>query len=115
MPGPECLTARAKQLVGVDASKVNAAVVQNAYTHGAVELCKGLKRLGCRLVVVSSGSKFIAERAKDHLGLEYAFSNLLETDSANTFSGHIIGPIIDTERKAELTHMLAMRCKSAWT
>ncbi|CDF37208.1 unnamed protein product [Chondrus crispus] len=110
LSGPEWLKARAKQLEGVDAGKVNAAVVHNlTYTHGAVELCKGLKRLGCRLAVVSSGSKFIAERAKDHLGLDYAFGNLLETDSANKFSGLVIGPIIDTERKAELTHMLAMQ------
>lgn len=110
LSGPEWLKARATLLKGLDADQVNAAAMKNlTYTNGAVELCKGLKRLGCRLAVVSSGSKFIAERAKEHLGLDYAFGNVLETDSTNTFTGVVLKPIVDMDRKAELTQMLAMQ------
>lgn len=110
LSGPEWLKARVELLKGLDAHEVNAEAARKlTYTNGAAELCKGLKRLGCRLAVVTSGSKFIAERAKERLGLDYAFGNVLETDSANKFTGVVLKPIVDMDRKAELTQMLAMQ------
>lgn len=110
MSGPDWLRARVARLKGTNADDVNKKVLAELkYTHGAIELCKGLKRLGCRLAVVSSASKFIAEAARETLGLDYAFGNLFESDSRNRFTGLVKGPIVDTERKAELVQMLAMQ------
>lgn len=110
LSGPEWLRKRVQLLKGLDASVVNrAAAAKLTYTNGAVELCKGLKRLGCRLAVVTSGSKFIAECAKERLGLDYAFGNSFEVDAANRFTGAVREPVVDTDRKAELTQMLAMQ------
>lgn len=110
LSGQDWLKARVELLKGLDSGNINAEAHKRlTYTNGAAELCKGLKRLGCRLAVVSSGSKFIAERAKEHLGLDYAFGNVLETNSANKFTGVVLTPIVDMDRKAELTQMLAMQ------
>lgn len=110
LSGPDWLRRRVGLLKGVDASVVNRTAAKNLkYTHGAVELCKGLKRLGCRLAVVSSGSKFIAEWAKERLGLDYAFGNSFEVTGNNKFTGVVREPVVDTERKAELMQMLAMQ------
>jgi predicted amino acid-binding ACT domain protein len=80
--------ARAAALRGADADLVNAAAFEKlSYTDGAKELVKGLKRLGCRLAVVSSGSRKIAEYAKETLGLHLAYGNVFEVDSRNRFTG----------------------------
>lgn len=108
--GREWLGKRAKALKGVDVQKVEDELDHLLeYTSGAFELCKGLKRLGCKLAVVSSGSKIAAERAKDKLGLDYAFGNVFEIDGQDKFTGKVVEPIVDADRKAELVQMLAMQ------
>lgn len=107
---PDMLRARAQLLKGQDARLAyGKAVAGMEYTTGANELCKGLRRLGCRLAVVSSGCKLISDTAKEALGLDYAFGNDLEVDTNGKFTGHVMEPIIDVERKAELVQMLAMQ------
>lgn len=107
---PEWLRARVKMLAGLHTAAVYpAAIAAMKYTAGASELCKGLKRLGCRLAVVSSGCKFISDAAKDALGLDYAYGNEFEVDTDGKFTGEVLQPIIDMERKAELVQMLAMQ------
>lgn len=104
------LLARVKALAGIEAHPIYEKVVENLeYTNGAVELVKGLKRLGCRLAIVTSGCKVLSETAKGHLGLDYAFGNELEVDSTGTFTGEITDPFVDADRKAELVQMLAMQ------
>jgi phosphoserine phosphatase len=110
MSGPDWLRARVALLKGADADAVNAAAVgRMAYTDGARQLCKGLKRLGCRLAVVSSGSRKIAEQAKEDLGLDYAFGNTFEMDASRRFTGVVSEPVVDADRKADLVEMLAMQ------
>lgn len=81
------------------------------FTHGAAELCRGLRRLGCQLAVVSSGSFIVADAAKEALNMDVAFGNDFEVDTAGLFTGTVAEPVIDAERKAELVHMLAMQEK----
>lgn len=104
------LFGRVKLLAGVDARcAYNKAVQLLTYTPGALQLCKGLKRLGCRLAVMSSGCKVISDAAKEVLGLDYAFGNEFEVDSTGKFTGNVLDPIVDADRKAELVQMLAMQ------
>ena len=106
----EWLKERIILLKGLSADDINKkASEQLQYTNGAIELCKGLKRLGFKLAIVSSGSKDISDDAKEYLGLDYAFGNVIEIDSAGKFTGTVRDPIIDAERKAELVQMLAMQ------
>lgn len=109
MEQSDYLRERVKLLRGLDEETVNEkAVASMTFTNGAVELCKGLKRLGCKLAVVSSGSKAICEAAKAHLSLDFCFGNVLEVDTAGSFTGTVREPVIDMERKGELVQMLAM-------
>jgi phosphoserine phosphatase len=110
LSGSDWLRARVAQLKGKNSDAVNAAAMDRlTYTTGAKQLCKGLKRLGCRLAVVSSGSRTIAEKAKDDLGLDYFYGNVFEVDAARQFTGVVSEPIIDADRKADLVQMLAMQ------
>jgi predicted amino acid-binding ACT domain protein len=79
LSGPDWLRVRVAALKGYDADVVNAKAFRAlTFTDGAKELCRGLKKLGCRLAVVSSGSKKIAERAKEALGLHFSYGNGFE-------------------------------------
>lgn len=90
LSGPDWVRKRITALKGLDADKMNALAVESlTYTDGAKNLCKGLKRLGCRLAVISSGSKLIADQAKEHLGLHFAYGNIFETDSRGKFTGSV--------------------------
>lgn len=101
---------RVRALKGVEADDVNKKVKERlVYTEGARELCRALKQLGCKIAVVSSGSRGVAEIAKADLGLDYAFGNVFEMDSQRRFTGDVRTPLVDANRKAELVQMLAMQ------
>ncbi|CAN8073526.1 unnamed protein product [Agarophyton chilense] len=108
--GLEWVRFRVQLLKGLHAETVNGKACQSlVFTNGAVELCKGLKRLGCKLAIVSSGSKDIALAAKEALHLDFVFGNVIEIDSAGRFTGTVQEPVVDAQRKAELVTMLAMQ------
>ncbi|PXF45304.1 Phosphoserine phosphatase SerB2 [Gracilariopsis chorda] len=110
MSGVEWLQLRVKLLKGLNAHSINQKAIQNmVYTNGAVQLCKGLKRLGCKLALVSSGSIHICQAVQQALSLDFVFGNVLEVDTAGCFTGTVKHPVIDTQRKAELVAMLAMQ------
>lgn len=104
------LDERVRMLKGLDVREVERKLGERlTFTNGAVELCKGLRRLGCKLAVVSSGAKMVAEKVKQELGLDYAFGNVLEVDVTGRFTGDLAKPVVDADRKAELVQMLAMQ------
>lgn len=77
---------------------------------GARELCKALKKLGCKLAVLSGGFQPLAEWLAGQLGIDYAFANHLEIDEASqTLTGKLVPthPIIDASKKRELLKSLA--------
>ncbi|KAI9374671.1 HAD-like domain-containing protein [Aspergillus egyptiacus] len=77
---------------------------------GAKELCKALKRLGCKLAVLSGGFQPLAEWLAGELGIDYAHANHLEIDPASqTLTGRLVPtyPIIDANQKRSLLHSIA--------
>ncbi|KAL4970024.1 phosphoserine phosphatase SerB [Aspergillus stella-maris] len=77
---------------------------------GARELCKALKKLGCRLVVASGGFQPLAEWLAAELGIDHAFANHLEVDPASqTLTGNLVPthPIINAEQKRSLLQSIA--------
>lgn len=80
------------------------------FTRGAKELCAFMKSQGCKLAVCSGGFLPLAEYVKSQLGLDYAFANVLETetvDGVQVLSGKTIGEIVDGSRKRDLLIQLA--------
>ncbi|KAE8352133.1 HAD-like domain-containing protein [Aspergillus coremiiformis] len=77
---------------------------------GARELCKALKALGCKLAVLSGGFQPLAEWLAGELGIDYAFANHLEVDSASqTLTGKLVPtyPIVDASQKRKLLKSIA--------
>ncbi|KAL2868457.1 phosphoserine phosphatase SerB [Aspergillus lucknowensis] len=77
---------------------------------GARELCKALKRLGCKLAVLSGGFQPLAEWLAGELGIDYAFANHLEIDpTSQTLTGQLVPtyPIIDANQKRSLLCSIA--------
>lgn len=110
LKGAELLLERCLALRGVNGEQaVNRAREMIKYTKGAKELCKGLKRLGYRTAVVSSGSKLIANVAKEDLGLDFVYGNDFNVDHNGCFTGSVVEPLVDADRKADLVQMLAMQ------
>jgi phosphoserine phosphatase len=65
-----------------------------------------LKRLGFRTAVISGGFSVAAEALKAKLGIDYAYSNILE-EKDGKLTGRTVGPIVNARRKAELLETLA--------
>ncbi|HEX9390034.1 MAG TPA: phosphoserine phosphatase SerB [Usitatibacteraceae bacterium] len=66
---------------------------------GAEQLAATARRANIRLLLVSGGFTFFTEKLKARLGIDYAFSNILEiADGALT--GRVVGPLCDAGAKA---------------
>jgi phosphoserine phosphatase len=70
-----------------------------ALTPGAEPLIAACRKNGTKLLLVSGGFTYITERLKARLGLDYTFSNTLETKSGR-LTGKLLGDIVDAEGKA---------------
>lgn len=54
---------------------------------GATETLSSLKKTGYKTAIISSGVSILADRVKDELGIDYAFSNKLLTDKDGRLTG----------------------------
>ncbi len=54
---------------------------------GAIETVKELKKAGYKIAIISSGISILAERVKEELGIDYAYSNKLLVGSDGRLTG----------------------------
>ena len=66
---------------------------------GAEQLLAACKSHGVRLLLVSGGFTFFAERIKARLGFDYTISNTLELKNG-LLTGKVLGEIVDADAKA---------------
>jgi phosphoserine phosphatase len=104
----ESLRQRVGLLAGMDASVLHRIAANLPLTEGAETLIRVLKRLGYRTAVISGGFSVAAEALKARLGIDYAFSNVLEEQDGK-LTGRTLGAIVNARRKAELLEELANR------
>ncbi|QSQ10885.1 phosphoserine phosphatase SerB [Myxococcus landrumensis] len=102
----ESLRQRVSLLAGLDVSVLRELAANLPLTEGAETLVKVLKRLGYRTAVISGGFSVAAEALKARLGIDHAFSNVLE-EADGKLTGRTVGPIVNARRKAELLEQLA--------
>ncbi|ANZ75993.1 BA75_03010T0 [Komagataella pastoris] len=110
----QSLAQRVKLLRGIESADLwNSLKPQLKFTPGARELCKGLKKAGIKLAVLSGGFVPLAEYVSNELGLDYAYANTLKTEvdasGKETLSGSTIGEVVDGARKAELLKEIATK------
>ncbi|KAJ3022369.1 UNVERIFIED_CONTAM: hypothetical protein HDU68_009185 [Siphonaria sp. JEL0065] len=107
----ESLARRVGLLKGTPVSVLETVREKIAFTPGVRDLCKGLKKLGLQLAVISGGFLPLAKYVKAELNLDFAYANQLEVSQDGTvLEGRTFGPIVDGTRKAELLDVIAQSC-----
>lgn len=108
MPYEESLKLRVAKLAGLPLSDVMKLVADLPITEGAEDLLRVLRGLGFKTAVISGGFSVAAEVLRARLGLDYAFSNVLEVKEGK-LTGRVQEPIVGPQRKADLLDALAQR------
>jgi phosphoserine phosphatase len=103
----QSLRERVALLKGLDVSVLNKIAEDLPLTEGAELLMKVLKRLGYRTAVISGGFSIAAEALQKRLGIDRAWSNVLEIQDGK-LTGNVVGPIVNAARKAELLEQFAL-------
>lgn len=102
----EALRQRLALLKGLDVGVLRKIAGSLPLTDGAETLIRVLRRLGYRTAVLSGGFSIAAEALKARLGIDYAYSNVLELQDGK-LTGRVVGPVVNAERKAELLETIA--------
>jgi phosphoserine phosphatase len=108
MPYEESLKLRVLKLAGLPVAAVQKLVADLPLTDGAAELVQVLKALGLKTAVISGGFSIAADALRLRLGLDYAYSNVLEVKDGK-LTGRVVEPIVGPQRKADLLDALAQR------
>ena len=88
------LRRRVALLKGVTVADLEAVYVQRLQLNpGAAELVKTCKAAGLKVLLVSGGFTFFADRVKERLGIDFARSNLLEIQSGPN-CGELTGGLV---------------------
>ena len=104
----QSLRQRTAMLKGLPQKDMQEVSEQLELTPGCSELIRVLKHLGYKTALISGGFSFFTEKLKDSLGLDYHFANTLEMVEEK-ISGRLIGPLVNSEQKAELLKNIARR------
>jgi phosphoserine phosphatase len=102
------LRERVALLRGLPADVLYGLATSLPLTEGAETLLRVLRRLGYRTAVISGGFSHAAEALQKRLGIDHAWSNVLEIEDGK-LTGRVVGPIVNAQRKADLLEDLARR------
>lgn len=102
----DSLRRRVALLKGAPAAALEQVYAQRLQLNpGALELVQALKAAGCKLLLVSGGFTFFADRIAARLGMDYARSNVLEVQGG-VLTGHVLeqpwGDICDGQEKRKM-------------
>lgn len=95
------LAARVKLLTGLPETVFEEVRQRITLAKGAPELCRALKRMGCKLAVISGGFVPLATYVQGLLGIDYMWSNNLEVADGK-LTGVTYGPVVNAEMKKVL-------------
>jgi len=97
---PQSLRQRVALLKGLDESALQRVYEERLQlSPGAEQLILAAQRQGIKLLLVSGGFTYFTERLKQRLGIDYAFSNLLEIEKGR-ITGRVTGELLDAVAKA---------------
>lgn len=99
----QSLQQRCNLLKGLHKEEVWKGVLSNIkYTDGVKQLFSTLKQKGVKTAIVSGGFTEMVEHVGKHLGADYVYANKLEYDASGHFTGNIVGPIVDGNKKRQI-------------
>jgi phosphoserine phosphatase len=102
----ESFRRRVALLRGLDAGVLERIAERLPLTEGAERLCRVLKLLGYRLVILSGGFTYFGQHLQRRLGIDAVHANELEIVDGR-LTGRHRGPIIDAAAKARLLRAIA--------
>ena len=94
------LKERVALLKGASVEDIKKVVSKIPLMKGAEETIAELKKRGYKIATITGSFEIIANRMKDDLGLDYAFSNVLHEEDGK-LTGDVSGPLV-TGSKAEV-------------
>lgn len=95
----QSLHARVAELAGLPAEVVDRARAEIRLTPGARTLCRTLRRLGYRIVLVSGGFHEVIDPVAAELGVDAVRANRLEIVDG-VLTGRVLGAVVDRAAKA---------------
>ena len=103
----ESLRQRVRSLAGLSESVLPKIAERLVLTEGAERLLTTLRRFGYRTAILSGGFTYFGKYLQDRLAIDHVYANELEIIDGK-LTGHVIGPIVNAQRKAALLEQLAL-------
>lgn len=103
---------RVALLKGAPVDEIKKTMEDIQLMEGAKETIEELKKRGYKIATISGSFEFIANRLKDELGLDYAFSNVLNEENG-TLTGEVSGPLVTGSKADILKDIIKMENISA--
>lgn len=104
----ESFTRRAKLLNGLPLRVLSDVADAVSLNDGAHRLIRTLKHFGYKTAIISGGFRYVGEKLREELGIDYVFANEI-TSRDGVLTGEVRGEIIDAQRKAQLLEEIARR------
>ena len=102
----ESLQRRVGLLAGLSKSALWEVAGRLQLNRGAERLLESLHGLGFKTAIISGGFGFFGRYLQQRLGIHHVHANELEVIDRK-LTGRILGPIVDTQRKADLLKSIA--------
>jgi len=101
------LKERVALLKGISVDDIKKVVYEVPLMEGAKEAVSELKKRGYKIATISGSFEVIANRMKDELDLDYAFSNTLHEEDG-ILTGEVSGPLVSGSKADVLNDILKM-------
>jgi phosphoserine phosphatase len=109
----ESLKRRVALLEGVPATALERVYNERLQLNpGAAQLVSGAQKHGLKILLVSGGFTFFAEKLQQRLGLDECHSNVLEIINGK-LTGRVLGGIVDAQAKAGYLQALAQQLNAS--
>lgn len=101
------LNKRVALLKGASVEDIREVVFKMPFMEGAEETIAELKKRGYKIATITGSFEIVAERMKDTLGLDYAFSNILHEEEGK-LTGQVSGPLVKGSKAEVLKEIMEM-------
>jgi phosphoserine phosphatase len=101
------LNERVALLKGASVEDIKEVVSKIPLMEGAEETIAELKKRGYKIATITGSFEIIANRMKDDLGLDYAFSNVLHEEEGK-LTGEVSGPLVKGSKAEVLKEIMEM-------
>lgn len=103
---------RVALLKGASVDDIRNVIYDIPFTEGAKETIGALKKRGYKIATITGSFEVIANRMKEELNLDYAFSNTLHEENG-ILTGEVSGPLVNGSKADILNDIIKMEDISA--